>query len=173
MEKDDKGSTLIRIGVSGWKFLLVPADPGCPGSKAVKRSLLLSVTDQWFRCSESNRFWHWTQRNRFLLWWITRHFIIVNIKYVLISDFQWRLTFNNAAGALYTVSSVHWCPFCEFSRKDPQLIVRLQRFECVLLLSVQVQQNLRYIVMMKIEWVVISTATERSVVDYADHYTCG
>ena len=41
MEKDDQGSTLIRIGVSGWKFLLVPAYPGCPGSKAVKRSLLL------------------------------------------------------------------------------------------------------------------------------------
>ena len=32
---------MIRIGVSGWKFLLVPAYPGCPGSKAVKRSLLL------------------------------------------------------------------------------------------------------------------------------------
>jgi len=41
MEKDDKGSTLIRIGGSGWEFLLVPAYPGCPGSKAVKRSLLL------------------------------------------------------------------------------------------------------------------------------------
>jgi len=41
MEKDDKGSTLIRIGVSVGKFLLVPAYPGCPGSKAVKRSLLL------------------------------------------------------------------------------------------------------------------------------------
>jgi len=40
MEKDDKGSTLIRIGVSGGMFLLVPAYPGCPGSKAVKRSLL-------------------------------------------------------------------------------------------------------------------------------------
>ena len=41
MEKDDKGSTMIRMGVSGWMFLLVPAYPGCPGSKAVKRSLLL------------------------------------------------------------------------------------------------------------------------------------
>ena len=41
MEKDDKGSTAIRMGVSGWMFLLVPAYPGCPGSKAVKRSLLL------------------------------------------------------------------------------------------------------------------------------------
>jgi len=41
MEKDDKGSTMIRMGVSGWMFLVVPAYPGCPGSKAVKRSLLL------------------------------------------------------------------------------------------------------------------------------------
>ena len=36
-----KWRKMIRIGVSGWKFLLVPAYPGCPGSKAVKRSLLL------------------------------------------------------------------------------------------------------------------------------------
>jgi len=43
MEKDDKGSTMIRVGVSGRMFLLVPAYPGCPGSKAVKRSLLLLV----------------------------------------------------------------------------------------------------------------------------------
>ena len=50
MEKDDKGSTLIRIGVSGWKFLLVPAYPGCPGSKAAKRSLLLLlfILSVWF-----------------------------------------------------------------------------------------------------------------------------
>ena len=41
MEKDDKGSRMIRMGVSGWMSLLVPAYPGCPGSKAVKRSLLL------------------------------------------------------------------------------------------------------------------------------------
>jgi len=41
MEKGDKGSTLIRMGVSGWMFLLVPAYPGCPGSKAIKWSLLL------------------------------------------------------------------------------------------------------------------------------------
>ena len=41
MEKDDKESTMIRMGVSGRMFLLVPAYPGCPGSKAVKRSLLL------------------------------------------------------------------------------------------------------------------------------------
>jgi len=29
------------MGVSGWMFLLVPPYPGCPRSKAVKRSLLL------------------------------------------------------------------------------------------------------------------------------------
>ena len=44
MEKDDKGSTMIRTGVSGWMFLLVPAYPGYPGSKAVKRSLLLLLS---------------------------------------------------------------------------------------------------------------------------------
>jgi len=41
MEKGDKGSTMIWMGVSGWMFLLVPAYPGCPGSEAIKRSLLL------------------------------------------------------------------------------------------------------------------------------------
>jgi len=50
MEKDDKGSTLFRIGVSGCNFLLVPAYPGCPGSKAVKRSLLLLLLlPFWYR----------------------------------------------------------------------------------------------------------------------------
>ena len=36
MEKGDKGSTLTRMGVSGWMFLLVPAYPGCLGQTAVK-----------------------------------------------------------------------------------------------------------------------------------------
>ena len=68
MEKDDKGSTLIRIGVSGWKFLLVPAYPGCPGSKAVKRSLLLLLFDVFsFICDRLPKTTHlfefsWKQR---------------------------------------------------------------------------------------------------------------
>ena len=37
MEEDDKGCPMIRMGVSGWMFLLVPAYPGSPGQKAVKR----------------------------------------------------------------------------------------------------------------------------------------
>ena len=41
MEKGDKGSTLTRMGVSGWMFLLVPAYLGCPGQTAVKWLLLL------------------------------------------------------------------------------------------------------------------------------------
>jgi len=41
MEKGDKGSTMIRMGVSGRMFLLVPAYLGCPGLKAIKRLLLL------------------------------------------------------------------------------------------------------------------------------------
>ena len=36
-EEDDKGYPMIRIGVSQWVFLLVPAYPGCPAPKAVKR----------------------------------------------------------------------------------------------------------------------------------------
>ena len=37
MEEDDKGCPMIRMGVSGWMFLLVPAYSGSPGQKAVKR----------------------------------------------------------------------------------------------------------------------------------------
>jgi len=33
MEEDDKECPMIRLGVSGWVFLLVPAYPGCPGQK--------------------------------------------------------------------------------------------------------------------------------------------
>ena len=35
------GSTLTRMGVSGWMFLVVPAYPGCPRQTAVKWLLLL------------------------------------------------------------------------------------------------------------------------------------
>jgi len=54
MEKDDKGSTMIRMRVSGCMFLLVPAYPGCPGSKAVKRSLLLAEAIFQTSCSPAN-----------------------------------------------------------------------------------------------------------------------
>ena len=37
MEEDDKGCPMIRMGVSWCMFLLVPAYPGSPGQKAVKR----------------------------------------------------------------------------------------------------------------------------------------
>ena len=36
MEEDDKGCPMIRMGVSGLIFL-VPAYPGSPGQKAIKR----------------------------------------------------------------------------------------------------------------------------------------
>ena len=58
MEKGDKGSMMIRMGVTGWMFLLVPVYPGCPGSKAVKRSLLLLFYD----CK-----WDWVMRQQFEL----------------------------------------------------------------------------------------------------------
>ena len=37
MEEVDKGCPMIRMGVSGRVFLLVPAYLGNPGPKAVKR----------------------------------------------------------------------------------------------------------------------------------------
>ena len=37
MEEDDKGCPMIRMGVSGWVFVLLPTYLGCPGPKAVKR----------------------------------------------------------------------------------------------------------------------------------------
>ena len=36
MEEVDKGCPMIRMGVSGLMFLLVPAYPGSPGQKAIK-----------------------------------------------------------------------------------------------------------------------------------------
>jgi len=57
MEKDDKGSTVIRMGVSGWMFLLVPAYPGCPISKAVKRSLLYYMSVLWWNVSRTLLIW--------------------------------------------------------------------------------------------------------------------
>ena len=47
MEEDDKGCPMVRMGVSGWEFLLVPAYPGCPGQTAVKRLLLLLCCCHW------------------------------------------------------------------------------------------------------------------------------
>jgi len=41
MEEADKGWLMIRIGMSGWMFLLVLAHPGSPGQMAIKRMLLL------------------------------------------------------------------------------------------------------------------------------------
>jgi len=40
MEEADKDWMMIRM-VGGWVFLLVPAHPGSPGQRAIKRSLLL------------------------------------------------------------------------------------------------------------------------------------
>jgi len=36
MERADKGSLMIRIGMSGSMFLLVPAHQGSPAQRAIK-----------------------------------------------------------------------------------------------------------------------------------------
>jgi len=53
MEEDDKGCPIIRMGVSGWMFLLVPAYPGSPGQKAVKR-LCVCVCVQYSYINNKN-----------------------------------------------------------------------------------------------------------------------
>jgi len=41
MEEVDEGCLMIGMAVSGWMFLLVPAYPGSPRQRAVRRLLLL------------------------------------------------------------------------------------------------------------------------------------
>jgi len=48
MEEVDKGCLMIRMGVSGCMFLLVPAYPGSPGQRAIKR---LCVCESLFSIS--------------------------------------------------------------------------------------------------------------------------
>jgi len=43
MEEDDKGCPMIRLGVSGWVFRLVPAYPGCPGQKLLNGCVCVCV----------------------------------------------------------------------------------------------------------------------------------
>ena len=46
----DKGCLMIRMGVSGWMFLVVPAQLGSPGRRAVKR-LCVSVRVPVYACT--------------------------------------------------------------------------------------------------------------------------
>ena len=64
MEEDDKGCPMIRMGVSGWVFLPIPAYPGCPGPKAVKRlcvCIFFPKTLPWF-CGFLPLDHHWTSQ---------------------------------------------------------------------------------------------------------------
>ena len=43
MEEDDKGCLMIRMGVSWWVFLLVPAYPGCPDQRPLNGCVCVCV----------------------------------------------------------------------------------------------------------------------------------
>ena len=43
MKEDDKGCQMIRLGVSGWVFLLVPAYLGCPRQKPLNGCVCVCV----------------------------------------------------------------------------------------------------------------------------------
>jgi len=52
MEEDDTGCPMIRMSVSGRVFLLVPAYPGCPGPRAIKRLCVCVCV-----CEIDNEWW--------------------------------------------------------------------------------------------------------------------
>jgi len=54
MEEADKDGMMIRM-VGGWVFLLVPAHPGSPGQRAVKRSLLLLLLSMLLKHGPSHQ----------------------------------------------------------------------------------------------------------------------
>jgi len=56
MEEVDKGCPMIRMGVSGWMFLLVPAYPGSPRSKAVKW-LCVCMFSSFFKFTNNDITW--------------------------------------------------------------------------------------------------------------------
>jgi len=53
---------MSRRGVSGWMFLLVPAYPGSPGQRAVKRSCVCVCISCYYSCSFSALTLSWKKR---------------------------------------------------------------------------------------------------------------
>ena len=115
MEKDDKGSTMIRMGVSGWMFLLVPAYPGCPGSKAVKRSLLLLLLTYCIRllCWLLYVDWVFMWYSSYFMTGCSRRFFVFLLKGVIavVSRDGWimREKFANYAQRFYRLCA-HFLP---------------------------------------------------------------
>ena len=86
MEKGDKGSTLTRMGVSGWTFLLVPAYPGCPGQTAIKWLLLLFIKTEKLTSNDVGA------KSR-VLHHQTRRSFTININEKITSHICWTNTF--------------------------------------------------------------------------------
>ena len=65
------GCPMIRMGVSGWVFLLVPEYPGCPGPKAVKRlCVCVSVVEEILREKLGGNFLRLTGVSSSLISWL-------------------------------------------------------------------------------------------------------
>jgi len=74
MEEADKGWLMIRIGVNGWIFLLVPAHLGSTEQKAVKQLLLLCIKLLRCSCSKGMHFFNTKQNSVQLL--------DINVRYI-------------------------------------------------------------------------------------------
>ena len=108
MEKDDKGSTMIRMGVSGWMFLLVPAYPGCQGSKAVKRSLLYLEAGQWRTLKDPRHLFHLSR--------VIAHSSLACLSHAR-REMEILRTFSNPR----TIPILHHCRNLEISVQVPKL----------------------------------------------------
>ena len=106
----DKGSTMIRMGVSGWMFLLVPAYPGCPGSKPLNGrcccvNIYLSLFEFWNAFALCCKVWLWEHfrwfHASFTHWWSVspiglKHFWVSKLSSLLIRAFcTWNIILLN------------------------------------------------------------------------------
>jgi len=90
MEEGDKDWMMIRM-VGGWVFLLVPAHPGSPGQRAVKRLLLLLWTVSLY-------LWHKFTCLYLTQWRNNSHFFTAQFLFV-----SYRRTFTRCTNQLYNV----------------------------------------------------------------------
>ena len=117
MEKGDKGSTLTRMGVSGWMFLLVPAYPGCPGQTAVKWLLLLLAISTHVYLAKNAAYFPFNsllsfQRLCRLLWGYHFHFVdsshASNSSVIPVPS--WHV--SNTSATATCIGLLNWQTFC-------------------------------------------------------------
>jgi len=114
MEEVDKGCLMIRMGVSGWMFLLVPAHPGSSGQRAVKWLYVCVCVYFFITVLFKTANWHgrWGEGRNYLLG-ICAIFVVQTCKYIALLYNQRPRTFTvechelaEGCGVMLVVSSI-------------------------------------------------------------------